>query len=204
MLNNNQQSMDLNQLIQTVQHNSNNWSLSPSEPRTLQLKNYRANSHPAAPIKVLNPALSYASAARKGAQHRDPARTTKRRLAAGRMFQTATTKGQQGYQYVYLGRSDICFPATGVIGILLHIQYVEEFLACMRKCEADHIENFQPLDPNNIADPKYADLAIEEREQLIYEFTNTVLCKPSLSFVHSTLVALANTLSLLAGSLKKS
>ncbi|KAK4509920.1 uncharacterized protein ATC70_003771 [Mucor velutinosus] len=140
--------------------------------------------------------IPYASAARKGAQHRDPARTTKRRLAAGRMFQTTTTKGQQGYQYVYLGRSgkilrsevryqlrragidtgrvlDICFPATGVIGILLHIQYVEEFLACMRKCEADHIENFQPLDPNNIADPKYADLAIEEREQLIYEFTNT-------------------------------
>ncbi|KAK4513035.1 uncharacterized protein ATC70_013035 [Mucor velutinosus] len=241
MLNNNQQSMDLNQLIQTVQeqqqqlisltervqqHDNLLARLDLLEKENGELKNQlqakdlaieklqgqlssrRTNQGAPASSQVTPPQElvtthqpdatqgSYASAARKGAQHRDPARTTKRRLAAGRMFQTTTTKGQQGYQYVYLGRSgkilrsevryqlrragidtgrvlDICFPATGVIGILLHIQYVEEFFACMRKCEADHIENFQPLDPNNIADPKYADLAIEEREQLIYEFTNT-------------------------------
>ncbi|KAK4513039.1 histone deacetylase and transcriptional regulator, partial [Mucor velutinosus] len=100
---------------------------------------------------------SYASAARKGAQHRDPARTTKRRLAAGRRS-GKILRSEVRYQLrragIDTGRVlDICFPATGVIGILLHIQYVEEFLACMRKCEADHIENFQPLDPNNIADP---------------------------------------------------
>ncbi|KAF1801394.1 hypothetical protein FB192DRAFT_1473877, partial [Mucor lusitanicus] len=138
---------------------------------------------------------SFLSAARKGAQRQDPARTAKRRLAAGRLFQTAATKGQQGYQYVYLGRSgkilrsevrhqlrragvdtgrvlDICFPATGVIGVLLHVQYVSDFLDIMRKCEADHIDGFEPLDPATLADSKFADLDPAEREQLIYELTN--------------------------------
>ncbi|KAK4510882.1 uncharacterized protein ATC70_004659 [Mucor velutinosus] len=139
---------------------------------------------------------SYLSAARSGAKRPDPVRTAKRRLAAGRLFQSAAVKGQQGYQYVYLGRSgkiqrsevratlrkvgvdtgrvlDICFPASGVIGVLVHIQYVDTFLAYMHKCEAELIENFEPLDPKHIADPQYANLAIADREQLIYEFTNT-------------------------------
>ncbi|KAI8635812.1 hypothetical protein BD408DRAFT_322969, partial [Parasitella parasitica] len=104
--------------------------------------------------------------------------------------------GPQGYQYVYIGRSgkiqrseirsafrkvgvdtgrvlDICFPASGVIGILLHVQYVDTFLACMKKCEAETIEQFEPLDPKHIADPQYDSLDSEERESLIYEFTNT-------------------------------
>ncbi|KAI8635735.1 hypothetical protein BD408DRAFT_323001, partial [Parasitella parasitica] len=140
--------------------------------------------------------VSYLSAAKTGATRSDPVRTVKRRLAAGRLFQSAATKGQQGYQYVYIGRSgkiqrsevrsafrkvgvdtgrvlDICFPASGVIGVLLHLQYVDSFLACMKKCEAEIIDNFEPLDPKHIADPHYADLDNEEREQLIYEFTNT-------------------------------
>jgi hypothetical protein len=145
---------------------------------------------------AVTPQGSYLSAAQTGAKRPDPVRTTKRRLAAGRLFQSAAVKGQQGYQYVYIGRSgkvqrsevratlrkvgvdtgrvlDICFPASGVIGVLVHIQYVDSFLACMRKCEAELIEHFEPLDPKHIADPQYASLAIEDREQLIYEFTNT-------------------------------
>ncbi|KAK4521015.1 uncharacterized protein ATC70_006899 [Mucor velutinosus] len=196
--------MDLNQLIQTVQEQQQQLvSLTSEIENQLQAKDLaieklqgqlssrRTNQGALSSSQVTPPQElvtthqpdatqgSYASAARKGAQHRDPARTTKRRLAAGRMFQTTTTKGQQGYQYVYLAALvKSCalrhlFPCHWRHCILLHIPYVEEFLACMRKCEADHIENFQPLDPNNIADPKYADLAIEEREQLIYEFTNT-------------------------------
>lgn len=174
-----------------------------------QLQGQLSGSHPApaSPARsavvqpqepVTTPAAkagSFLSAARKGAQRPDPARTTKRRLAAGRFFQTAATKGEQGYQYVYLGRSgkilrsevrhqlrkagidtgrvlDICFPATGVVGVLLHLQYVPDFLACMRKAEAELIADFEPLDPANLADPKFADLALSEREQLVYELTN--------------------------------
>lgn len=137
----------------------------------------------------------YISAARKGAQRQDSARTQKRRLAAGRLFQTIATKGPQGYQYVYIGRSgkilrtevrselrkvgvdtsrvlDICFPATGTIGVLLHVQYVSEFEDCMRKFEAEIIQGFEPLDPANLADPKFDALSSGEREHLIYELTN--------------------------------
>lgn len=137
----------------------------------------------------------YLAAARKGAQRQDSARTQKRRLAAGRLFQTIATKGPQGYQYVYIGRSgkilrsevrselrkvgidtsrvlDICFPATGTIGILLHVQYVSEFQDCMRKYEAELINDFEPLDPANLADPKFDALSSGEREHLIYELTN--------------------------------
>ncbi|CEP12101.1 hypothetical protein [Parasitella parasitica] len=138
----------------------------------------------------------YLNAAKSGAKRSDPVRTAKRRLAAGRLFKSAALKGPQGYQYVYIGRSgkilrseirsafrkvgvdtgrvlDICFPASGVIGVLLHTQYVETFTACMQKCEAEIIENFEPLDPKHIADPQYDALTSEERESLIYEFTNT-------------------------------
>ncbi|KAK4521576.1 uncharacterized protein ATC70_006900, partial [Mucor velutinosus] len=210
MLNNNQQSMDLNQLIQTVQqqqqqlvsltervqqHDNLLARLDLLEKENGELKNQlqakdlaieklqgqlssrRTNQGALSSSQVTPPQElvtthqpdatqgSYASAARKGAQHRDPAV-----LPSDVLLQVVCSKPPPPKVNK---DTNICFPATGVIGILLHIQYVEEFLACMRKCEADHIENFQPLDPNNIADPKYADLAIEEREQLIYEFTNT-------------------------------
>jgi hypothetical protein len=139
---------------------------------------------------------SYLSAAKSGAKRPDPTLTAKRRLAAGRLFKSAEAKGPQGYQYVYIGRSgkiqrseirsafrkvgidtgrvlDICFPASGVIGVLLHVQYVDTFLARMQKCEAEIIENFEPLDPKHIADPQYDSLDFDARESLISEFTNT-------------------------------
>ncbi|KAL7308739.1 hypothetical protein PS15m_011908 [Mucor circinelloides] len=150
-------------------------------------------------------APSYASAAKKGKSRPDPATATKRRLAAGRLFQTPASKGPQGYQYVYLGRSkkiqrfevrsalrksgvdlgrvlDICFSASEVIGILLHVQYVQEFTERMKACEAELVLNFDPLDPKHIADPKYADLSTTKREELIYEFTNA-RCLQTLAFL---------------------
>ncbi|KAL9559940.1 hypothetical protein MBANPS3_000159 [Mucor bainieri] len=35
----------------------------------------------------------------------DPKKKAKKQLAAGRVFTTAESKGKQGYQYVYIGRS---------------------------------------------------------------------------------------------------
>ena len=48
---------------------------------------------------------SFITIAKKAAHHPDPSKTAKRKLAAGRLFQTSATKGPQGYQYVYIGRS---------------------------------------------------------------------------------------------------
>lgn len=138
----------------------------------------------------------YVNAAKTGAKVPDPARSAKKRVAAGRLFKSAAAKGPQGYQSVYIGRSgkiqrseirstfrkvgvdtgrvlDICFPASGVIGILLHTQYVDTFIDLMKNCEAEIIEGFDPLDPKHIADPKYDSLSANERESLMYEFTNT-------------------------------
>lgn len=148
---------------------------------------------------------TYSTAAKKGAHLPDPTIKAKERLALGRIFQTAASKGPQGYQYVYIGRSeklqrseirstlrkagvdlgrvlDICFPASEVIGILLHIQYVTEFTDLMKACQSDIVTGFDALDPKHIGDPRYADLTGNAREELIYEFTNT-RCLQTLSFL---------------------
>ncbi|KAK4508989.1 tRNA (uridine-2'-O-)-methyltransferase trm7 [Mucor velutinosus] len=121
--------------------------------------------------------ISYSAIAKKAAHRPDPNKATKRKLAAGRLFKTSAAKGPQGYQYVYIGRSvkilrseirrtlkaigvdtsrilDINFPASEAIGILLHTQYVAEFLALLRASESELLEDFDPLNPANIADPK--------------------------------------------------
>ncbi|KAI8635710.1 hypothetical protein BD408DRAFT_466033, partial [Parasitella parasitica] len=136
----------------------------------------------------------------------DPTRQAKKRLAAGRTFRTTAAKGPQGHEYVYIGRSrkiqrseirstfrsvgvdlgrilDICFPASEVIGVLMHVQYVTDFKDLLQKqCGAQIIEGFDPLDPGNIADPKYNDLSLAERSDLINEFTAT-RCLQTLTFL---------------------
>ncbi|KAK4521575.1 Splicing factor 3B subunit 5 [Mucor velutinosus] len=133
------------------------------------------------------------------------AKQAKKRLAIGRAFTTAARKGPQGYQYVYIGRSkkiarsevrsllrkagvdlgrvlDICFPASDVIGILVHVQYVQDFTALLEACEAEFFFDFDPLDPANIADPKYDSLTLDQRTALIMEFT-AARCLQTLAFL---------------------
>ena len=151
--------------------------------------------------------LSIASAA---ANRPDPAvvskNLAKKRRIAGRMFKSTAAKGPRGYRYVYLGRSgkllrsdirstlrdvgvdlgrilDISFPGPDVFGILLHVQYVEEFLDLVTKCEAEIVTDFDALNPDNIADPKFATLSGPERHALIYQFNET-RCLQTLSFLH--------------------
>ncbi|KAK4521147.1 uncharacterized protein ATC70_013092 [Mucor velutinosus] len=139
--------------------------------------------------------ISYSAIAKKAAHRPDPTKATKRKLAAGRLFKTSATKGPQGYQYVYIGRSgktlrseirrtlkaigvdtsrilDINFPASEAIGILLHTQYVAEFLALLRASESEILEDFDPLNPANIADPKYDAYSEHDRMDLIAEMVN--------------------------------
>jgi hypothetical protein len=148
---------------------------------------------------------SFVTIARRNAHRPDPTVQVKRKIALGRIFKTVESKGPQGYQYVYIGRSkklqrseirstlrkagvdlgrilDICFPASEVIGLLLHVQYVTEFTDLMKACQADIVTDFDPLDPKNIADPKYSNMSSNEREELMYEFTNT-RCLQTLAFL---------------------
>lgn len=152
---------------------------------------------------------SYIGAANKDKNATPPAskpvHSQKRLLALGRTFKTIDSKGPQGFEYIYIGRSgkiartevrskfrkagvdngrilDICFPASGVIGILMHIQYVPIFCDIMAKLEADIIRDFDPLDPANIADPKYDSLSPADREDLIHEFVE-IRATQTLSFL---------------------
>ncbi|CEP14518.1 hypothetical protein [Parasitella parasitica] len=84
---------------------------------------------------------------------------------------------------VDLGRIlDICFPASDLVGILRHVQYVTEITDRMKVCLADVIPSFDPLDPKNITDPKYDSLSTVEREDLSTEFVNT-RCGQTLTFL---------------------
>ncbi|KAI8635813.1 hypothetical protein BD408DRAFT_334928 [Parasitella parasitica] len=159
--------------------------------------------------KPNNTVPNYSTVASAAAHKPDPLATAnkkgKKRLAAGRVFRTPATKGPQGYEYVYIGRSrkiqrsevrkilrdsgvdlgrvlDICFPASEVIGILLHTQYVQDFTELMKAADAELVSGFDPLDPANIADPKYATLGVSERSSLILEFTAT-RCLQTLAFL---------------------
>ncbi|KAL7326804.1 hypothetical protein PS15p_209084 [Mucor circinelloides] len=140
---------------------------------------------------------SFSDIAKKSAHRPDPVQATKRKLAAGRrLFKSSAAKGPQGYEeYIYISRSgkvlrsevrrtlrkigvdtarvlDINFPASEVIGILLHTQYVNEVLSLLRASEAEIYKDFDPMDSDNLADPKYDDLSKEERAGLVAELMN--------------------------------
>ncbi|KAK4514737.1 uncharacterized protein ATC70_002339 [Mucor velutinosus] len=175
-----------------------------TSPGSGRPKGGESSSIPVSP-KPLKEAPNFAQIATAAAHKPDPKKKDKKRLAAGRAFTTPATKGVQGYQYVYIGRSrkiqrsevrkhlanasvdlgrvlDICFPASHIIGVLLHVQYVEEFTALLTKAKGELFPTFDPLDPSNIADPKYASLSDDDRHALIHQFTEA-RCLQTLSFL---------------------
>ncbi|OAD68803.1 hypothetical protein PHYBLDRAFT_150393 [Phycomyces blakesleeanus NRRL 1555(-)] len=110
--------------------------------------------------------------------------------ASARMFAIPT--GPKGYQYVYIPRSrrlthrevrnslktlgvdtgrilDINFPAKDVVGILVHNQYAEKFQTTLTTVAIEILDAFDPLDPKNIADPKYKSLSDSELEEVAAE-----------------------------------
>ncbi|OAD80287.1 hypothetical protein PHYBLDRAFT_160934 [Phycomyces blakesleeanus NRRL 1555(-)] len=97
-----------------------------------------------------------------------------RRIAASvRMF--ALPSGPSGYEYHKEVRSslhtlgvdssqllDINFPARDVIGVLVHVQYADAFKAKLTTASVEILDAFDPLDPDNVADPKYTSLSTHE------------------------------------------
>ncbi|OAD75515.1 hypothetical protein PHYBLDRAFT_166752 [Phycomyces blakesleeanus NRRL 1555(-)] len=123
--------------------------------------------------------------------HKTPRPPSVRRVAASaRMFAIPT--GPKGYQYVYIPRScrlthrevrnslktlgvdtghilDINFLAKDVVGILVHNQYAEKFQTTLTTVAIEILDAFDPLDPKNIADPKYKSLSDSELEEVAAE-----------------------------------
>lgn len=116
--------------------------------------------------------------------------------------------GPTGFKYVYIGRSrkitradtrsrfklvgidnsrilDINFPAHGVIGVLVHLQYVEKFASVMKKIGADLINDFDPLDPANLADPLYNSYTTEAREDTAFNLQHN-RCINALTHLRNT------------------
>jgi hypothetical protein len=132
----------------------------------------------------------------------------KKRIAAARAFMPAASSGPQGFDYVYIARSrkitrsevrrrlrsigvdtnrvlDINFPATGVIGVLVHTLYVLDFSKIMTSVQAELIEGFDPLDPAHIADPAYDSYSEEARANKAMELHGN-RCLNALVFLHNT------------------
>ncbi|OAD75683.1 hypothetical protein PHYBLDRAFT_166910 [Phycomyces blakesleeanus NRRL 1555(-)] len=142
-----------------------------------------------------------------------PAKTSRvpsacRVAASQRLFSDKT--GPDGFEYVYIPRSrlimhsevrrslrtlgvdtghllDINFPAHGVIGILVHVQYLEEFKSQLASAKVSLVNNFDPLDPKNVADPKFANLSVSGLETQALVLQNA-RCLQALKFLCSHLV----------------
>ncbi len=166
-----------------------------------------SGSVPAAQNGVKTPQVSYAAKAAAAARPSP----LKKRVSAARPFKSPAAQGPQGFEYVYLGRSrkidrsevrsrlrragvdtgrvlDICFPASGVLGALVHTQYVQDFIKIMTKAQAEVIKDFDPLDPVHLADPKYKSLSEASRAQEIFSLVHKRAIN-TLSFVRPVSVA---------------
>ncbi|OAD70520.1 hypothetical protein PHYBLDRAFT_171270 [Phycomyces blakesleeanus NRRL 1555(-)] len=128
--------------------------------------------------------------------------------ASQRLFSDKT--GPDNFEYVYISCSrrimhsevhrslrtlgvdtghllDINFPAHGVIGILVHVQYLEEFKSQLASAKVSLVNNFDPLDPKNVADPKFANLSVSGLETQALVLQNAH-CLQALKFLRSHLV----------------
>lgn len=122
-----------------------------------------------------------------------PRNKVRRRLAAARGFQPVS--GDQGFEYVYIPRSrrmsysearrrlsrlgvdnwrvlDVCFPAHSVAGLLVHLQYKPVLLGLLERAKVPVLTDFDPLDPQHLADPTYATASIDTRLTAIATIVN--------------------------------
>ncbi|CEP12861.1 hypothetical protein [Parasitella parasitica] len=130
--------------------------------------------------------------------------TDKHRAAITRGF-NAQAEGPKGYHSVYINRSrrftrtevrhnlhligaeasriiDVTFPARNVIGILIHVQYKDTLLELLAKSKVAFLDQFDPVDPQHVADPKYRELSFSKREDIAFEL-HIKRCTQSLRYL---------------------
>ncbi|KAG1492523.1 hypothetical protein G6F52_013336 [Rhizopus delemar] len=159
-----------------------NWPHKP--PGSLQAPQVQTVSSPT----LGTAASSWATVASRGSKSK-----LRRRAAAARGFQPVT--GEQGFDYVYIPRSrkmsytearrrlgrlgvdtwrvlDVSFPAHSVVGLLVHLQYKPALVALLEKAKIKVLDQFDPLDPNHLADPAFASASLEVRQEKMAHISN--------------------------------
>ncbi|KAG1022804.1 hypothetical protein G6F43_014228 [Rhizopus delemar] len=58
---------------------------------------------------------------------------------------------------------DVCFPAHSVAGLLVHLQYKPVLLGLLERAKVPVLADFDPLDPQHLADPTYATASMDIR-----------------------------------------
>lgn len=137
--------------------------------------------------------------------------TQRKIMATARAFSPpVSTDTPSGYAHVYIPRSrrldrrevrqrfsrlgvdssriiDVTLPARGVVGLLVHKEYLPEFLAVLGKCKIVPLDSFDPLLPAHIADPQFNELSVNQRAALAKSI-NQDRCIRTLQYVREYLV----------------
>ncbi|KAG1081639.1 hypothetical protein G6F42_022878 [Rhizopus arrhizus] len=115
----------------------------------------------------------------------------RKRQATARAFNAPTPFSSPGYDYVYVHRSrrlnrseirqrfrklgidtsrilDISFPASGIIGLLVHKEFKLILVQTLEDCKVEIIASFNPCDAQHVADAKYNKLTGQDRVDLGY------------------------------------
>ncbi|KAG1324726.1 hypothetical protein G6F57_014232 [Rhizopus arrhizus] len=145
------------------------------------------------PQTVSSPSLGTAASSWATVASRGSKNKLRRRAAAARGFQPVT--GEQGFEYIYIPRSrkmtytearrrlgrlgvdtwrvlDVSFPAHSVVGLLVHLQYKPALVSLLEKAKIKVLDQFDPLDPDNVADPAFSSASLEVRQEKMAHISN--------------------------------
>ncbi|KAG1131786.1 hypothetical protein G6F37_014125 [Rhizopus arrhizus] len=67
---------------------------------------------------------------------------------------------------------DVSFPAHSVVGLLVHLQYKPALVSLLEKAKIKVLDQFDPLDPDNVADPAFASASLEVRQEKMAYISN--------------------------------
>lgn len=176
---------------------------SPSSPATTNTKTKPASPAPViAPAPYKAAALKGKKAVPPAPK---PAATRPRKALSSRQLQVVArtftpVSGTHGYQYIYLpsrfresissARGKLAklrlensrilhlyYPTRRVVAILVHNDYVKYALTALSKAGIKPLEDFDPRDPANLHDSKYANLTNVERHFKMCEIHTTSLLR---------------------------
>ncbi|GAA5796395.1 hypothetical protein HPULCUR_001766 [Helicostylum pulchrum] len=191
---------------------SPNNTLTPVSNTKEKLLGSAASKH--APVNVTPPVAEWTQVVQRKANNRKQKAplSDRKRLAMTRPFSSApeNKESPSGYEYVYIYRKramtrkdiryrfnilgvtnarviDLNFPASAVIGILIHKEFKPAFKAILNECKIPTLDEFDPTAGANVADPKYANLEPQTRDKYSASLHHD-RCIRTLEFIREYLV----------------
>lgn len=161
----------------------------PSKPATTPDTSKSDTTDTGANKPDSKPESEWIKIVRKPAKSKAPLSNRKLFATARAFYAPPPADAPSGYTYVYIPRSrsldrkdirhrfsllgistarivDIMFPARSAIGVLIHKEFMPEFLQILKECKVTPLDSFDPLDPVHIVDPKFRDLSKADRVRL--------------------------------------